>query len=90
MKLKESKNLRCDKRPIEIMPAEGLDYVEPESCVLGSFTRVDEKLKLSFRNGTQAEIKAVNLDGGREIDLLEERMKGCLGRSYKDILDMEI
>lgn len=90
MKVKESKNLKCDRCPREIGPADGADYVEPESCILGSFSRVDDKIKLFFRNGSQAEIKATNINGGREIDLIEEKMGDCIGHSYNDILDVNI
>jgi len=90
VKIRESKNLKCDKYPGRIGPADGADYVEPESCILGSFSRVDDKIKLFFKNGTQAEVKAVNIQGGREIDLVEEKIGGYIGHSYNDILDINI
>ncbi len=90
MKVKESKNLKCDKYSRRISPADGADYVEPEFCILGSFSRVDDKIKLFFRNGSQAEVKAININGGREIDLIEEKMGGYIGHSYEDILNINI
>ncbi len=90
MKVKESKNLKCDRNPRIIGPADGEDYEKPESCILGSFRRVDDKIKLFFRNGSQAEVRAINIQGGREIDLIEEKMGDYIGHSYNDILDINI
>jgi alpha-mannosidase len=86
VKIKESKNLKYDKLPWR-GPDEGFDKYEPENCILENFKRVDDKLNLFFKNGSQAIIRASNIEGGREIDLIEEKLPGFLGNNYEEILE---
>lgn len=86
MKIKESKNLKYDKLPW-LGPYEGYDKFNPENCFLESFNRVDDKLVLCFKNKSQAIIKAINIEGGREIDLIEDKLNNFLEKCYQEILD---
>ena len=86
VKIKESKNIKYDRLPWR-GPHEGYDRFDPEKCLLEKFQRVDDKLILSFKNGSQAIIKAVNIEGGREIDLIEAKLPEFLDKSYEEILD---
>ncbi|MFH1582451.1 MAG: hypothetical protein ABIA08_01695 [bacterium] len=90
MKIKESKNLTFDKFPFRVGPSEGFDRLDPEVCVLQRFERVDDKIILYFKNGTQASIKASNIEGGREIDEVEKEMIDFIEKSYREILDNNI
>ncbi len=86
MKIKESKNIKYDKSP-RMGDDEGYEKFNPENCFLSSFNRVDDKLVLFFRNGSQAVIKAINIEGGREMDLIESKLSEFLGKPYEDILN---
>lgn len=90
MKIKESKNLTFDKFPFIVGHSEGFDHLDPEICVLLRFERIDDKLMLYFKNVTQASIKAVNIEGGREIDLIERKMIDFIDNNYQNILNTEI
>ncbi|MFH1714081.1 MAG: hypothetical protein ABH831_00585 [Candidatus Nealsonbacteria bacterium] len=90
MKIRESKNLKYNKFPKRIGPGEGVDQVNPEFCILEKFNRVDDKIRLYFKNGIQAEIKAINIAGGQEIDILEDKIAEYIERSYEDILDINL
>jgi len=89
VKIKESKNLKYDKLPWR-GPDEGFDRYKPENCILEDFKRVDDKLNLFFKNGSRAIIRAVNIEGGREIDLIDEKLPGFLGQTYEEILNIGI
>lgn len=89
MKLRESKNLKCDKYPW-IGPDEGYQRFDPKGSLLAEYNRVDDKIILYFKNGSQAVIGAVNVQGGREMDAFEGEVGKLLGRSYEDILDINI
>ena len=86
MTIKDSKNIKCDNMPW-ILSDEGYENFKPEHCLLERFSRVDDKFILYFKNGSQAVIKAINIEGGREMDLFEEKLNDFLGSSYKEILD---
>lgn len=90
MKIRESKNLKYDNLPWMGPSDQGIEKFRPEDCVLESFNRIDEKINLFFRNGSQAIIKAANLDGGREVDLVEKRLSYLLRKHYNEILDTDI
>ena len=89
MKIRESKNLRYDKVPWR-GPSEGYEKFDPEKCILESFDRVDDKVILFFKNGSQAIIKAINIEGGREMDAIENRLNDFLEKNYDEILDANI
>jgi hypothetical protein len=86
VKIRESKNLKWDRLPWR-GPIEGYEKFDPEKCFLEKFDSVDDKLVLYFKNGSQAIIKAINIEGGREIDLLEKKLNEFLEKSYQEILN---
>ena len=87
MVIKESKNLKYDKLPW-LGPVEEYDKFEPKDGLLKDFSRADDKLILYFKNGSQAVIRAINIAGGGEIDLIAARLTELLGRNYEDILNI--
>lgn len=92
MKIKESKNLRYDKKAKVASASDDYDYLDfqPRVCVLENIERRDDILMLHFKNRTWATIKAHNVEGGREIDLIETKLARLIGRSYEEILESEI
>ena len=89
MEIKNSPNLKYDKHPALPGPCEGDEPNDPKCCVIEAFERVDDKINLYFKNGSQASLRAVNLEGGREIDSIEIRLGECLGRSYEEFLNLD-
>jgi len=89
MKIKESKNIKYEHLP-RIGPSEEYEKIEPDECFLESFERTDDKLILYFKNRSQAVIKALNIAGGREIDLIEKKLNGSIEKRYDEILDINI
>jgi len=89
MKIKESKNIKYEHLP-RIDPSEGYEKIEQDECFLASFERTDDKLILYFKNRSQAVIKALNITGGREIDLIEEKLNGSIGKHYEEILSINL
>lgn len=73
MRIKESKNLKYDKFPWTDS-IEGYEKFPFEKCFLENFSRVNDKINLYFKNRSQTVIKAINIEGGREIDLVEKRL----------------
>ena len=88
MKVKESQNLIYTKIPFWHL--EDFETAEPDRCILESFSERDDRLELRFKNGTQAVIVAKNPQGGMEIDRLEERLKDFIGKSYEEILNINL
>lgn len=88
MKIKESKNLKYDKFPKGEF-FEGYDVFAPRICILEKFNRADDRLDLRFKNGSLAVIRAVNIGGGKEMDLIEEKINNFIGKSYEEILDAD-
>jgi len=88
MKVKESQNLTYTKIPFGYLAS--LETAEPDKCILESFSRQDDKLELKFKNGAHAFIDARNPQGGLEIDRLEERVKDFIGKSYEEILNINL
>lgn len=86
MMIKGSKNLRYDKKCKLSDSFDEYNVYEPRICILESFVRLDDKLELKFRNGSAAVIIAKNIQGGREIDIINERLNEFIGRPYEDIL----
>jgi len=86
MKIKESKNLKYDRLPW-IGPIEGYEKFDPDKCFLEKFDSVNDKLVLYFKNKSQAVIRAINIEGGREIDLIEKKLNDFLEKSYQEILE---
>lgn len=92
MKVRESKNLKWDKRanpPYFPDDYERMD-LRPEVCFLDGFKRINDALILDFKNITQTIIKAKNQIGERELVEIEEKLPNMIGISYQDILEMEI
>lgn len=90
MEIKKSPNIKYDRHPALPGPCEGDEPCDPKICIIDSFERVDDKLNLHFRNGTQASLRAANPEGGREIDLIEIKLGDCQGKSYEEFLNLEI
>ena len=90
MMVKESKNLKYDKIPKLTDSFEEDNTYEPRDCILESFVRLDDKFELSFRNGTTAVIIARNIQGGREIDIIHEKLNEFIGKSYEEILSINL
>lgn len=85
MRIRESKNLKFDLFPF-VSDGEG-GKIDPDTCVLDTFERTDDKLVLYFKNRSKASIKGLGVEGGREIDAIETKMAGLIGSSYSEILN---
>ena len=68
---------------------EGYNTVDPSKCFLESFNPVDDRIELYFKNGRKAVIRAKNAEGGRELDLIENRLKDFIDKSYEEILNTD-
>ena len=86
MTIRDNKNIKHDIMPW-ILSDEGYERFKPEHCILERFNRVNDKFILYFKNGSQAIIKAINIEGGREMDLFEEKLNDFLESSYEEILN---
>jgi len=62
---------------------------DPRICILERFNRANDRLDLYFKNGSFAIVKAINIEGGKEVDLIEEKLNGFIGKSYEDILNTD-
>ncbi|PJA83898.1 MAG: hypothetical protein CO146_00315 [Candidatus Nealsonbacteria bacterium CG_4_9_14_3_um_filter_37_29] len=88
MKIRESKNLVYQHLPLA--RGEVTNRIELSKCLLESFNLIDDSIELHFKNGREAAIRAKNLQGERELDLIVEKLEHFLDKSYEDILDMDI
>ena len=88
MIIKHSKNLKYDKIPGALL--NGFERFNPRLCFLDSFSRIDDKLTLFFKNKSQTTIRAIKNEGGREVDLIENQLIKFIGKSYEEILNIEI
>jgi len=88
MKIKESKNLKYKRLHWTGIIGE-YEQLEPRICFLESFTWTNDKLTLYFKNGSQTIIRARNIEGGREMDLIERKLDKFLGKSYEEILSTD-
>ena len=88
MQIKESKNIKFDLLP-SVWGSEG-GVIDPELCILDRSERMDDKIVFHFKNEATATIKGINIEGGREIDMIELKIIDLIGKSYKDILDSDI
>ena len=89
MQIARSKNLKYDKLGLPGQDEEPEERFKPEICVIKIFERTDDKLTLHFKNNSFAHIKAVNAEGGKEIDIIEKWMERFIGKTYRDLLDTE-
>jgi hypothetical protein len=85
VKIEKNKNLKYDKLPWR-WSDEGHEKFDPTNCYLESFNRVNDKINLFFKNGSRAVLRAVDVEGGREMDLIEKKLDEFLGKSYEEIL----
>ena len=85
MRIPESRNIHNDKTPW-MMTDDGYEAFDPAKCVLERFESADDKINLYFKNGSQAMIKGINVEGGREIDLIESKLASLIGSTYEEIL----
>jgi len=65
---------------------DGHETFNPEKCVLERFEGMDDKINLYFKNGSQAIIRGTNIEGGREIDLIESKLEKFIGSTYEEVL----
>ncbi|MDP3996017.1 MAG: hypothetical protein Q8P74_02100 [bacterium] len=65
---------------------DGHETFDPGKCVLERFESMDDKINLYFKNGSQATIKGINVEGAREIDLIESILENFTGSTYEEIL----
>ncbi len=89
MKIKESKNLKHDKKPKMTDSFEEYNVYEPRFCMLVGFNRIDGKLELNFKNGSRAAIVAKNAEGEMEIETIAGKLDDFLDKSYEEILETE-
>jgi hypothetical protein len=85
VRIEKNKNFKYDKLSWR-WSDEGHERFDPVNCYLERFNRVDDKINLFFKNGSRAVLKAVNAEGGREMDSIEKKLNEFLGRSYQEIL----
>jgi len=88
VKIRESKNLVYQHFPLA--RGEVTNRIELSKCLLESFNLIDDSIELHFKNGRETAIRAKNLQGERELDLIVEKLEHFLDKSYEDILDMDI
>lgn len=89
MKIKESKNLKYDKKPKITDSFEEDNVLEPEFCVLVSFSRTDGKLELTFKDDSRAVILAKNIEGEEETGRIAAKLEDFVGKSYQEILEAD-
>jgi hypothetical protein len=89
MNIKNSNNLKYDKTSNIFQATDEYEKgdLDPRVCILEDFERKNGTLKLHFKNRTQAVIKAKNLEGSEEIDLISSKLDNFIGRSYEEILE---
>lgn len=85
MRIKENKNLTYQKFPV--IPDGSGTYSSPGKSILDSFDFSDIKLVLYFKNRYIAQIRAKNLEGQRELNLIAKKLKDFIGKCYEEILN---
>ncbi len=85
MKIEESKSLHYDKIPWVFF--NGYEKFGPKNCLLESFNREAGRLTLYFKNGSCAVVKAKNSTGEMEMNLIVDKVKDLIGKSYEEILN---
>jgi len=89
MKIRESENLRYTKIPKMTTTYEEMNVFQPGHCILENFRRTDDRLNLYFKNGTEAVIAAKNIEGGKQIDLIEQNLPDFINKSYEELLNTD-
>ncbi|MDD3399498.1 MAG: hypothetical protein PHF07_00440 [Candidatus Pacebacteria bacterium] len=89
MNIRNSSNLKYDRTSNIFQETDEYEKgdMEPRVCILESFERKNGTLKLYFKNRTHAVIRAKNLEGSEEIDLVTQKLDNFIGRSYEEILE---
>ena len=92
MRIRESKNLKYDKTTKISTGGEDYDRLEiqPGVSILESFEKLDDTLVLHFKNRTHAVIRAINIEGGHEIDLIAKKLPSLHRHSYEEILETDL
>ena len=88
MKIVESKNLKYDIMPWR-GPDDGYDKFNPVNCILERFSRDNDKLSLYFKNNSKAVIRGKNIEGGKEINLIEDKLDDFLEKNYEEIINAD-
>ena len=89
MKIRENRNLRYNKIPKMTESYDEINVSQPEHCILESFKRTDDRFELYFKNGAQASIFAKNIEGSKEMDLIEKRLPKFISKSYEEFLNAD-
>jgi hypothetical protein len=87
MNVKTSKNLTYQKFPT--LPDGSDVYSSPVKSIIEKFDFSDVKLVLYFKNRYIAEIRAKNLEGQRELNLVAKKLKDFIGKPYEEILNFD-
>jgi hypothetical protein len=87
MKIEDSQNLKWDPNPID--HADGAEKHDPDQCLLDSFIPTSDSIELHFANGSSTVIKAKNTIGVQELVKIEKFLPRSVGKSYKEILEMD-
>lgn len=87
MNVRENKKLFYDKTPLIGVDETEHEKITPSQCILEKFERVNDKLKLYFKNKSRAVIKAKIPEAGKDVDLIEKSIKDFIGKSYEEILN---
>lgn len=89
MNIRNSSNLKYDRTSNIFQETDEYEKgdMEPRVCILERFERKNGTLKLYFKNRTHAVIRAKNLEGSEEIDLVTQKLDNFIGRSYEEILE---
>ncbi len=61
--------------------------MEPSQCMLSDFVLPDNKIELSFVNGSTAFLYSRNIEGESEIANIGKKLGEFTGKSYKEILE---
>ena len=89
MTIKESKNLKYDRIPKMTDSFEEDNVFEPKHCILISFQMTVKGLELSFRNSSQAFIIAKHGGGAAELEMIAQKLKNFIGKSYEEIINSD-
>ena len=90
MKITNNKNLTYTKIPGGSFDQKAYFEMDTEKMFLTSFKRSNKQtLVLNLKteiNDKSAYIRAKNIDGEKDLDLLENRLKDFINKSYNEIL----
>ena len=62
---------------------------EPKYCMLVNFQMTIKGLELNFRNSSRAYIAQRTSTGTAELEIIAQKIKNFVGKSYEEILNAE-